>query len=361
MHTGNVFFRTLILLFLFAVLLNWNPAVQSQSKEVVDMAGREIKIPASPSRVIALGPGMLRKIAYLDAIHLIAGVEEGEIYDSETTSRPYQLAYPEIKSLPIIGPDHGGDAELITGQAPDLILLQGTAEEARKLQQKLDVPVLVFEFGDIYNYRHILYQALNLLGEVLGKDQRAQELINYIEDLIYDLDQRTKDISPAEKPSIYAGAMSFRGSHGFTSVRTPFPPFEFINAPDVAGKHLNYQAMTHVSVSRELLITWDPSIIFIDLVNLHLVRDDFQRYREYRYLTAVRENQVYGLLPYASYHVNFSNVLANSYYAGTVIYPEEFADIDAEKKANEIYEKFFGQPLYNQIKNISGGFGAIHL
>nr|WP_054935512.1 MULTISPECIES: hypothetical protein [Moorella] len=38
--------------------------------------------------------------------------------------------------------------------------------------------------------------------------------------------------------------------------------------------------------------------------------------------------------------------VADAYYAGKVIFPEKFNDIDPARKADEIYQFLLGQPLY---------------
>jgi iron complex transport system substrate-binding protein len=42
-------------------------------------------------------------------------------------------------------------------------------------------------------------------------------------------------------------------------------------------------------------------------------------------------------LPYNWYTQNFGSVLADSYYAGKLLYPEKFEDVDIEDKTAEIY------------------------
>ncbi|MDO5846275.1 MAG: iron ABC transporter substrate-binding protein, partial [Methanocorpusculum sp.] len=43
------------------------------------------------------------------------------------------------------------------------------------------------------------------------------------------------------------------------------------------------------------------------------------------------------------------------YYIGKLLYPEQFADIDPAKKADEIYTFLDGAPVYEQLKaNMKG-------
>jgi iron complex transport system substrate-binding protein len=44
--------------------------------------------------------------------------------------------------------------------------------------------------------------------------------------------------------------------------------------------------------------------------------------------------------------------MADAYYIGTVLYPDEFSDVDPEKKADEIYSFLVGEPVFNQMDNL---------
>jgi len=62
------------------------------------------------------------------------------------------------------------------------------------------------------------------------------------------------------------------------------------------------------------------------------------------------------LLPYNFYATNIGTALADAYHIGKVLYPEQFKDIDLEKKADEIYTFLLGKPLYREMKDEFGGF-----
>jgi len=49
-------------------------------------------------------------------------------------------------------------------------------------------------------------------------------------------------------------------------------------------------------------------------------------------------------------------MIADAYYVGKVLYPEQFTDVDPEKKADEIFVKFLGKVIYNDLKAQYGGF-----
>ena len=81
------------------------------------MVGRKVLIPEKVEKIIAVNAGAMRFISYMGVIPNVIGVEETE----RRSKRPYNFAFPEIKKKAIIGPQPGGDAELILKAKPELI------------------------------------------------------------------------------------------------------------------------------------------------------------------------------------------------------------------------------------------------
>lgn len=349
------------LLSLLLLVGGCSPEPQEEaSKEITDMFGRTVEVPQKVERIAAVGPGSLRLLTHMQVLDRVVGVEEGESREGwGEWGGPYNLAHPELDDLPEIGPPHGGDAELILAQNPDLIFFYGEAGAAQNLEEKIGVPVVGLDYIDLGPSRErLLYESWKLIGQVLNKSKRAQKLIDYTEGLISDLKERTKDLS--QKKRVYTGGISHHGGHGILSTKIPFPPFEFLN--------LNYfsppegiEEVNSVMISREKLISWDPEIIFVDEMNLNLIKQNLAKNKEYQTIKALQENEVYGILPYAYYNRNPSTILANTYYMGKVIYPEAFADIDPAKKADQIYEEFVGAKVYDKLEKSYGGYKKIEL
>ena len=66
------------------------------------------------------------------------------------------------------------------------------------------------------------------------KEERCEELLTYIDQCKEDLNSRTAEIPEEEKPTAYAGAVTFSGRHGFTGTYSKFGPFDAVNAKNVA-------------------------------------------------------------------------------------------------------------------------------
>ncbi|MFW5976614.1 MAG: ABC transporter substrate-binding protein [Bacillota bacterium] len=343
-------FLITILIFTFLILNN-NQIYGEEKNIITDMAGRNVEIPKKINGIIAAGAGTLRQVIYIDGIDRIKGVEQQE--KEEDWYPAYNVAYPELKQLPAIGPQHGGDAELIVSQEPDIIFYRGDTEDAKNLQQKTGIPVISIKLGDFYTNRDVLYEAWEIIGKVLNQKKRAEDLISYTEKQIDILNNKTKDIK--EKPTIFAGGISHRGGHGLASTKIPFPPFRFLNMKSKIIED-KYTDVTSIIINREQLLAGNPDYIFIDCENLNLVQKDLEEHPEYQSLQAVKDNNLYGLLPYSIYNRNQENILINTFFIGKTLFPEEFDDINFEEKADKIYDTFLQRSIYHDITDTYSAF-----
>lgn len=323
-------------------------------KTVEDALGRKVQVPEEVERIVGLEAGALRIITYLEATDLVVGVET---FEKRDRNRPYSLAHPELADLPGIGPIHGGDPELIVAAQPEVIFwAYATKKKANVLQSKTGISVYVLNPGPPSTMsKHELEASLSRLGRVIDKEERAAEVIRFIDREIERL--RTLGKS-AEKSEIeaYVGGIGHRGAHGIRSTEPSYQPFSFIELNNVAGS----LGTDHATVNREKIIQWDPDFLFVDEAGLSLVKEDL-RQPEFRSLSAIQSEKVFGVLPYNYYTTNFGTVLADTYYIGETVYPEAFGEINPKKEADRIYEFLVGSPVYSEMEEIFGGFEEIRI
>ncbi|MGB9741451.1 MAG: ABC transporter substrate-binding protein [Candidatus Bathyarchaeales archaeon] len=365
--------QTVILIVLIAVaaaaafsivMRYYSPQQKSPSaRYVVDIVGRNVTLPKTVSRIVAIGPGMLRLVCYLNATDMLVGVEQSET-NWGFTGRDYAMAYGEsFRNLPIIGPGGPGKPpapELILAVKPDLIIMSRIYcdfYDPDRLQAETNATVIVMDYGPAGQLdMEALANALNILGEALNRKQRAEQLISFIRNICSDLNQRTKILDSTSK--VYVGAVSYKGAQPFTTTQTPFPPLTLLNTPSIADKYSNTTGVFFWNF--EAIIAEQPDIVFIDEGNLATVKQDFDKDPDkYMQLKAFQEGKVYGTLPYNYYHTNIAVALADAYYIGKVLYPERFGDIDPEAKANEIFSAFLGKQLYQEYAKAYGGFKCL--
>ncbi|MFW6144769.1 MAG: ABC transporter substrate-binding protein [Candidatus Natronoplasma sp.] len=326
--------------------------IDGGSATITDMAGREVEVPKDVENIVGVGSGCMRLLCYMNATEYLAGVEEYEKEDP--MGRPYRLANPDLAEKDSIGPIHGGDMELIAAQEPDVIFRASSADPAEDYEEKTGIPTVDLAIGDLTENRESFYGSLRLIGEILQKEERAEEIIDHIDSTIQDLDDRTKDIPSEEKPEVYVGGVLYRGSHPLTSTYGEYDPFYFVNADNAAGE----LGTEHAMVDEEQILEWDPEVIFVDMgsyVRGETILDN----STYGNVTAFQNEYLYGILPYNWHHINYGTVLSDSYYIGKVLYPEVFDDVNPEEKADEIYEELVGEPVYDEMEEDLEGFAQL--
>ena len=103
----------------------------------------------------------------------------------------------------------------------------GALTAADTMQTKTGIPVITIASGSFQTAesKQQLYSSFRLIGEVFGKESRAEELIAYIEATLADLERRTCDIPESEQKTAFIGGLSHGGAHGLLSTQSEYMPF----------------------------------------------------------------------------------------------------------------------------------------
>ena len=329
-------------------------------RTVTDSTDRAVVIPARVERVICSGPGSLRLLTYLQAQDMAVAVDDIETRRRSFDARPYAIANPQFRKMPVFGQFRGHDnPELILTLEPQpQVILKTYATMGYnpvELQDKTGVPVVVLDYGDLFTYKAQLFRSLRTMGEVVGRSERAEAVIAYLQGLIDDLQKRTASVPESERATAYVGGVASKGPHGYQSTEPAYPPFQFVNVNNLAyRKGMKGKELSHADVAKEMIVKWNPQYLFLDLSTLQLGDQAGGLYElrtdpAYATLTAVKEGRVYGLLPYNWYSRNYGCILANAYYIGKLIYPDRFEDVDPAAKADEIFTFLVGKPVYEAM------------
>ena len=325
---------------------------------ITDGSGREVEIPETVERAVCMGVGALRYSCYMEAADRIVGVEDYETKPG--MDRLYQYVnFERFQELPVIGANGEPYAEEIIAADPQVIVLSAYASaDPEELSRQTGIPVVEVPGSDT-TLDDKAYETIRILGELYGKEDRAEELTDYLKGIEADLSSRTETIPPEERPSVYIGGVSFQGTHGFEGTEAHYGPFELIGANNLADTVGQEGAF---DVDPEQVLVWDPDLIFLDYNGMDLIREDVSKNPEfYSALTAVQEGKVYSQISFRSYASNLETALADAYYAAWVMFPEEFSDVDYEEKTGEIFEMLLGSDPYEDLKEAGYEFRSIQI
>lgn len=323
---------------------------------ITDSTGRDLEIPSRVESIVCVGVGALRYSCYMDAAGLVVGVEDYEV--KEGMSRLYNYVnFDKFKDLPVTGTNGEPNIEEIITAGPQVIVMSSYASaDADDLQEKSGIPVVMVSGSDT-TLDDNAYETIRIMGELYGKEDRAQELTAYLKGIQKDLDDRTADIPEEDKPSVYVAGVSFKGAHGFEGTEAYYGPFELIHANNLANTTDQTGAF---DIDLEQVLTWDPEIIFLDFNGMSLINEDYADNPDYyQNLTAVKEGKVYSQISFRSSASNLETALADAYYAACIMYPEQFSDIDPVEKAGEIFTALLGTNPYEDLKEAGYEFRQI--
>ena len=371
----------LALAMLLAMAVSASAEATPETRIVTDVWNREVEIPYEVKTIVCLGSMGPRFAAYLDVVDMMVGAEDSDI-EKMSVRYDYSPVYHEqLKELPSVGAgggsgDNNGYAEAIIQAQPDVIIAGFNEDAADELQAQTGIPVVSVRYRTQGFIDEGFHRAMRVFAEVVGAQERCEQVLAYVDSCKADLNDRTKDIPDSDKLRAYTGAVTFNGRHGFAFTYVNFPAFTAVNALNVADVLLEertgeaaaeaaasgkaYIGNDGFEVDLEQIIAWDPDIIFLDPGNMDLVNDEYANNPGFfDSLRAVQEGQVYTMPSTNAAGPNVTYLLINAYYAGLTLYPEQFSDVKLEDKAAEIMEMMLGENFFDQM--VEGGlyYGTI--
>ncbi|MCL2437212.1 MAG: ABC transporter substrate-binding protein [Clostridiales bacterium] len=332
-----------------------------ETRIITDVWGREVEIPAHVETIVTLGPGATRIAAYLNVLDMIVGAEtQTANFNILMDFNP--IVHDRFSTLPIVGRGGGSGEnnayveELILA-APDIVLAAFTPESADELQSQSGIPVVAIRYTSTGLANETFFAATRVFGEAVDKPERAEEVLTHIAAFRADLDRRTADVPDDEKLRVYAGAITFAGQRGFGGTYSNFGPLAAINAYNVADTALE---AGFYEVDFEQIVAWDPDIIFLDPGNMRLVNAEYETNPAlFRSLRAVQDGRVYAMPAFNFSATNVTYALMNAYFAGTVLFPEQFVDVDMAEKSAEILTFFLGTNTFDIMAEAGLFYGTI--
>ena len=335
---------------------------------VTDMIGREVTVnPGTYQRVVCIGAGALRMYSYIGDVNLLCGVEDidnttlterPKMFDS--VARPYVLAYGDVfETLPSCGVGgpmaQAAEAEKILACNPDIVISEfEDVDKENALQEQLGVPVITLSSGPKGVFDDKFFGSLQLLGEIFGKEKRATQLIQYIQDEMADISAAVYGIPEEEKPGVYICGLGNWGTTDHLTTAENYVSFEIAGVNNVV-KDLGIQGVGPIEEEKFVELGKDMDIIIMDAAAVKNIKPLYaEDSTMFDTCKAWQNGEVYLEMAYNAYYTNFEIALANTWYIAKTVYPDRFQDIDMTAKTNEITKQFLGQELAEEIFALSG-------
>ena len=320
----------------------------ASQKGIIDMRGREVLLNEPIKKIVATEAGSLRLLSYFDAINKVVAVENSG-NGKEKGDDPffylatYRIAHPQLKDLADIGSSSNFEAIISTGA--DLVI--SSTVDVVKLNSyhtSLNIPVFAIDADVELNNLELMFKQFEVVGELLGEEERAKELIEGIKEIIEDLNSRTESISEIKQS--YVGGMMYYGPSDLLRTTGDYDSFDLVNVKNVMPSNPIGNKQPYLT-ELEHLIKTNPSTIFIDSANENLSKKGYLDNKEIydKYVAAFKTKDVYKTAVYKYYGTNWETPLINAYYVGKTLYPETFKDVDMKKVTEKILKLFYQKEI----------------
>ena len=329
------------------------------TKTVVDAYGRSVEVPKDAKTAATVGSGA-RFMVYAGAQDKLIAVTEMET--TPAMNRPYAIAYKDLfADLPSTSNGNhlletNVNEEQLMHLNPDVIISSRSAEECDALQKDTGIPVIGITYQNQL-FTDNVYNSITCVGEALGTEDHANEVVSKLKEWDADLKARTADIADADKPSVYVGAVNYKGAKSFTGTYANYAPLVELNAKNVADETGQKAA---VDVDLEQIGNWDPDYMFLNAGNMDLMKADYANNQAFfDGLKAFQQGNLY-TQPFFNFNgTNIDTGICDTYFIGATIYPDKFADVDLKAKYSEIYTTLLGVDFYQVMQQNGMDFKSL--
>ena len=348
LHRGLI--GALALLFAGWLLAAAPAATAAETRTVTDQLNRTVTVPADIQRIVVLQHQTLDILVELGAADKIVGVLR-----SWPSLIPGLDKYaPQLVGLPTPGDLSTANVEELLRLKPDVVFVTNYAPAAMIDQiAQAGVPVVAISLSqgegveapklnptfadDDVAYAEGLKAGVKLIGAIVGKSDRADQLLDYAFSRRAMVQDRVAGLPQADRVRLYMANpdLSTYGSGKYTGV---------IMARS-GGVNVAAGVRGATKVSMEDILAWDPQVIFVQ-DRYAPVADQIRQGSAWQHVDAVKAGRIYITPEYVKpwgYPLPEALALGELWMAKT-LYPDRFADIDMQAEATAYYQRFYGQP-----------------
>ena len=301
-------------------------------KTIVDVMGNEITLEAPATRLVGThNPTMNMAVILGGGGKYIAGFGNKEMADVL-----YSYVYPELQDEVIqIGKGKNINYETVLTTDADLAILPQRFAYMVEEFNAVGIPaIVILTSKESYD---TIRNALTLVGQVTGEEDRAAEIIAYFDGIINKLNERTASVT--EKPSVM-----FLGSSNMYSVA----PGAMIQS-DIMETAGAVNAVTGVDVqgsfadvSAEEIVGWNPDIIWVPNYADYTVEDVLNA-PEFQSITAVQNGAVYTFpCELEPWDYPSTSACLGAAWATWILHPELYTYEELMTDINGLYELLYG-------------------
>jgi len=351
----------------------------TEYRSVVDMRGTEVQVPVNIRRVVTIDDGLVEGVmTILGESDKIVGLGSSGLqksyeytfpdassnYTYSNGMNPVRYLNPRFDDLPLVQESSPGiNYETLASLEPDVVIIRrgscaaswGLNDEGLNKNidriEKLGIPTVVVNAPPTYENPDLntVSDEIRVIGEVFGKEDAAEEIVETIEDSVTMIKERTADVAEDEKPRVLALGLSpkSRQAGGAGNVRGAIIAYYIEDIANAANAFTvtRYDSDTGV-VNAEQVLALDPDVIILPTSSGYHPPSELYSapyYENLQELSAVKEHHVYSL-PWTPCNCDASRLECpvDLMIIAKAAYPDRFEDIRVSEWVVEYYQNLYG-------------------
>jgi len=302
---------------------------KAETITIVDAMNRSVEVPCPPERIVCLGH-IVNEIIY--------ALGEG---DKVVARDEYSIFPTEIKEKTLVGRCTQPNVELLLEQDPDLIFapVQYFKEGEEELIGASGIPLVMLKpcRGET------LIPSIELLGQILDRDEEAEELADFITGYQNLVQERVEGLEDEDKPRVFYESSAYRTSNTGYVVQRIAEVGGINIAEDLAvGSSPTVSPEWVVEENPDIIIHWsgttEQGTELPTAETLSRVRDEVMSRPGLSEVKAVKDGKVYVI----SKEVTTGPRMVVGYiYFAQWFHPDLFEDIDPAEVYEEVLERFY--------------------
>jgi ABC-type Fe3+-hydroxamate transport system substrate-binding protein len=186
---------------------------ENYPRTITDTAGREVTLYKPAERIITREPDTCRIVIALGEGEKVVASEQAvksclcpttfETFEEGCLSCYSTILGGNLPDLPETSTRYDIYYEQMASLIPDVIITSSTTD-AQEFENKVGCPMVVASgSGWLYDYEGGLYGQIEVIGDLLERDDEADELIGFIESKVQMVRSVTDGLDEDEKPKVY--------------------------------------------------------------------------------------------------------------------------------------------------------------
>lgn len=337
---------------------------QAETRIVVDHTGAEVEIPTKLNKIVisSLMPLPSVYCFYRGSTEGLVGIHPSSMAAAKNSY--LTTVFPDIVDLNTSFVENGEiNIEQLMELEPDVVFYSAVNIAEREMYDNAGIKAIGFSttMSD-YNTIETYANWVELLGQILGEAEKAQEIIEYGRSVEGDILEKTASLAEEVKPKVLI-LFNYGNGKIVTSGSDFFGQYWIETAGGInVAEGLTGQA----EINMEQIYQWNPDLIFITNFSSVLPQDillNSMEGNDWSQVKAVQDGKVYKfpLGMYRWFPPSSDTPLSLMWFAKQ-IQPELFSSIDMDQEIKDYYKKYYNvtlsdediQTIYNPAREAAG-------